>query len=208
LELNPALAVARLHYAALLTTQARHGEAVNEIWRAVDFDPVSIRTNAMATSLLIFTRHYQEAVELARRGLEFEPNNAFALAFQAVAYAHLDRMAEGVANVQRAERLDPSPTILSLAAIVYAMADRKPDAIRVIRRVEGLAQERYFCPYEVGAAYVSLGDGNAAYAWFRKGVDGRADCMAWLGVEPWIESFRSDPRYVSLLKEVGLTPVN
>jgi hypothetical protein len=117
-------------------------------------------------------------------------------------------MAEGVANVQRAERLDPSPTILSLAAIVYAMADRKPDAIRVIRRVEGLAQERYFCPYEVGAAYVSLGDGNAAYAWFRKGVDGRADCMAWLGVEPWIESFRSDPRYVSLLKEVGLTPVN
>jgi serine/threonine-protein kinase len=208
LDLNPALAIARLHYAALLTTQARHSEAVSEIWRAVDFDPVSVRTNAMATSLLIFTRQYEEAVELAGRGLEFEPNNAFALAFQGVAYAHLGRMADGLANVQRAEQLDPSPTILSLAAIVYAMAGQTPEAIRVIRRVESLAKERYFCPYEVGAAYVSLGDGDTAYQWFRKGVDGRADCMAWLGVEPWIDSFRADPRYTSLLQEVGLTPVN
>jgi TolB-like protein/tetratricopeptide (TPR) repeat protein len=207
LDLNPALAIARLHYAALLTTQARHSEAVSEIWRAVDFDPVSVRTNAMATSLLIFARQYEEAVELARRGLEFEPDNAFALAFQAVAYAHLGRMADGLANVQRAEQLDPSPTILSLAAIVYAMAGQKPDAIRVIRRVESLATERYFCPYEVGAAYATLGDADTAYQWFRKGVDGRADCMAWLGVEPWIDSFRSDPRYTSLLEEIGLTPL-
>ena len=87
LELNPSLAAARLNYAAYLTTQARHDEAVREIRRAVALDPLSIRTHAFATMFLLFTRHYDEAIELARGGLEFEPNNAFALAFQGVGYA-------------------------------------------------------------------------------------------------------------------------
>jgi TolB-like protein/tetratricopeptide (TPR) repeat protein len=206
LELNPTLATARLHRAAHLTTQARHDEAVREIWRAVEFDPISIRTNSIATSLLLFTQHYDDAIELARRGMEFEPNSAFALAFQGVAYVHLGRYAEAVSNVKKAERLDQSPTILSLEAIVLAVAGLKDEAKQVVQRVEDIASKQYFCPYEVGAAYVSLGDGDTAYRWFRRGVEERADCMAWLGVEPWIEPFRSDPRYASLLREIGLDP--
>ena len=69
-----------------------------------------------------------------------------------------------------------------------------------------MAKHRYFCPYEVATAYVSLGDPDTAFKWFRKGVEARADCMAWLGVEPWIEPFRSDPRYAQLLRDVGLAP--
>jgi serine/threonine-protein kinase len=206
LELNPTLATARLHRAAHLTTQARHDEAVREIWRAVEFDPASIRTNSIATSLLLFTRRYEDAIELARRGLEFEPKSAFALAFQGVAYAQLGRYAEAVSNVKQAERLDQSATILSLEAVVLAVAGFKDQAKQAVQRVEDIASRQYFCPYEVGAAYVSLGDGDTAYRWFRQGVEQRADCMAWLGVEPWIEPFRSDPRYASLLREIGLDP--
>jgi serine/threonine-protein kinase len=206
LELNPTLATARLHRAAHLTTQARHDEAVREIWRAVEFDPVSIRTNSIATSLLLFTQRYDDAIELARRGLEFEPNSPFALAFQGVAYVQLGRYAEAVSNVRKAARLDQSATILSLEAVVLAVAGLKDEAKQVVQRVEDIASKQYFCPYEVGAAYVSLGDGNTAYRWFRRGVEERADCMAWLGVEPWIEPFRSDPRYASLLREIGLDP--
>ena len=75
----------RLNYAAYLTTQGRHDEADPEIRRAVDLDPVSIRTHAFGTLLLIFTRRYDEAIELARKGLELEPISAFTLAFQGVA---------------------------------------------------------------------------------------------------------------------------
>jgi serine/threonine-protein kinase len=204
LELNPALAPTRLYYAALLTTQERHEEAVREIRRAVEFDPVSLRTNAVATSLLLFTRRYDEAIQLARRGLEFEPNNAFALAFQGIAYAQQGRFAEAVSNLRRAEQLDQSPTVLALEALGLAISGQKDAAARLIHRVEESTKHRYFCPYEIGAAYVGLGDADTAYRWFRKGVEDRADCMAWLGVEPWIDPFRSDPRYRSLLREVGL----
>jgi TolB-like protein/Tfp pilus assembly protein PilF len=206
LDLNPTLATARLNYASYLTTQARHDEAVREIGRAVAFDPVSKRTNTDATSLLLFARRYDEAIEFARKGREFEPKSAFALAFQGVAYAEKGRFEEAVDNMERAAQLDHSPTLLSLQAHVLAVAGRKAEALKLIRQVEESTKNGYFCPYEIGGAYVSLGDADTAYRWFRKGVEDRADCMAWLGVEPWIEPFRLDPRYAGLLREIGLDP--
>jgi hypothetical protein len=80
--------------------------------------------------------------------------------------------------VKTAERLDQSATILSLEAIVLAIAGLKDEARQVVQRVEDLASKQHFCPDEVGAAYVSLGDGDTAYRWFR-------------------------PRYASLLREIG-----
>ena len=160
----------------------------------------------MGTSLLLFTRQYDEAIELARKGMELQSDSAFVHAFQGVAYAQQGRFNEAVAAAQRAERFDNSPTILALEAVVLGVADQKEAALRLIRRMEVSAKTRYFCPYEIGAAYVSLGDASAAVDWFRKGIEDRADCMAWLGVEPWIDPFRSDPRYARLLRDIGLDP--
>jgi len=206
LDLNSTLATARLNYAAYLSTQARHDEAVREVRRAVDLDPRSIRTHAFGTVLLLFTRRYDEAIDLSRKGLEFEPDSAFTLAFQGVAYAQKGRFEEAVANVHRAAQLDRSLTILALQAQVLAMAGRKEQAEMLIHHVQDAAKRQYFCPYEIACVYVSLGDRDTAYALFRKGTDEHADCMAWLGVEPWIDAFRSDPRYGTLLGRIGLAP--
>jgi len=206
LAINPTLGMARLNYAAYLTTRARHDEAVREVRRAVDLDPRSIRIHAIGTVQLLFSRRYDDAIELARKGLEFEPDSAFTLAFLGVAYAEKGRFIEAVDHVQRAAQLDNSLTILALQAHVLAVAGRKKQAEEVIRHVQEEAKHRYFCPYEIATAYVSLGDFDTAYQLFRKGTNERADCMAWLGVEPWIDPFRSDPRYQGLLRDIGLTP--
>ena len=206
LDLNPTLATARLNYAAYLTTQARDDDAVREIRRAVNLDPLSVRTHAFGTVLLLFTRRYDEAIDLARQGLEFEPNAAFTLAFQGVAYAEKGRFDEAVESVQRAAQLDNSLTILALQAHVLAVAGRTQEARQLIEHVQDAATHQYFCPYEIATVYVSLGDLDTAHRLFRKGTDEHADCMAWLGVEPWIEAFRSDPRYEDLVREIGLYP--
>jgi tetratricopeptide (TPR) repeat protein len=135
-----------------------------------------------------------------------EPNSAFTLTFQGVALAQQRRFTEAVTNLQRAAALDKSPTIRALQAHVLAVAGQKAEAQRLVKQVEAEAEVRYFCPYEIGTAYVSLGDHDAANEWFRKGVEGRADCMAWLGIEPWLDPFRLDPRYPRLLRDVGLDP--
>jgi len=206
LDLNPTLATARMNYAAYLTTQGRDDDAVREVRRAIELDPLSVRTNALGTSLLLFTRRYDDAIALARAGLEFEPDSAFTLAFLGIAYAEKGDFAAATNMLQRAAQLENSLTILALQAHVLAVAGRRQEARAVLQQVEEAAAHRYFCPYEIATVYVSLGDADSAYRLFRKGTDGRADCMAWLGVEPWIDPFRSDPRYRTLLRDIGLAP--
>jgi eukaryotic-like serine/threonine-protein kinase len=206
LDLNPTLAAARLNYAAYLTTQARHEDAVREIRRAVDLDPLSIRTHTFGALLLMFTRRHDEALELARRGLEFEPNSGLTIAMQGVASAEQGRFEEAVEHMKKAAELDGSLTVLALQAHVLAAAGRKDEAVKVLRAVEDGARTRYFCPYEIATVYVNLGDMDTASTLFRKGAKEHADCMAWLGVEPWIEAFRADPRYRILLRDIGLAP--
>jgi tetratricopeptide (TPR) repeat protein len=207
LDLNPTLASARLAYAAYLASQARHDENVREVRRAVNLDPLSIRTHSFGSMYLIFSRRYDEAIDLARKGLELDPNAAFALAFQGMAYAQQGRFKQAVANMQRASELGNSPTISALRAHVLVAAGQREQGRRLLRQVEEAYKNRYFCPYEIGHVYVTLGELDTANKWFRKGIDDRADCMAWLGVEPWMDPFRMDPRYVSLLRDIGLAPI-
>jgi tetratricopeptide (TPR) repeat protein len=206
LQLNPSLATARLNHAWYLLTQGQPEQGVEEIRRAASLDPLSLRVYAEGAMLLIFARRNDEAIDLAAKGLELEKNFGFGLTIQGLALAEQRRFREALTSVQKAVELDSSPTILALSAHVHAVAGDKAEARRMMQQVEEGAKVRYFCPYEIATTYISLGDHNAAYKWFRQGLADRADCMAWLGVEPWVEPFRSDPRYPTLLRDVGLTP--
>jgi TolB-like protein/Flp pilus assembly protein TadD len=208
LDLNPTHAPARLSYAAYLSSQGRCDGAREQVGRAVQLDPLSIRTHAFGTLFLLFCRRYEEAIALANRGLELEPTAGFVLAFQGVAYGELRRFDEAIANFQKAVTFDRSLTIRAMQAHILAIAGRVDEARAVLRQVEQEARTRYFCPYEIGTVHVSLGDRDAAYQWFRKGTDERADCMPWLGIEPWLDPFRTDPRYRTLVQEIGLTPLD
>ena len=195
-----------MNHGAYLMTQERYDEGVAEVRQAADLDPLSIRTQAMASLFLMFARRYDEAIELARKSVELDRNFPFSHAFLGLAYAEQGRFKEALSNLQTAMQKDPHPTILAFGAHVHAAAGDRDGAMKLIQDVEKVAKHRYFCPYEVGTAYVTLKEPDAAHKWFRKGVEDKADCMAWLGVEPWIEPFRSDPRYAQLLKDVGLAP--
>ena len=151
---------------------------------------MSIRTNAFATNLLLFARRNAEAIALAQRGLEFEPNAAFTLAFLGVAYADEGRFAEAVEHMRKAAALDSSPTIVGLQAHVLALDGQPETAVRLIRGSRIRQSIATSAPTKSAPLCDPGRPRDRAYACFRKGVDGRAECMAWLGVEPWIQSFR------------------
>jgi len=207
IELNPSLASARIHHAGYYLAVGKPQEAVSEIRLALQLDPLYLRTYALGTIYLIFARQYDEAIELARKALELEPRFGVALGFQGLAYAEQGRFTEAVANIEKAAQLDKSAMVGLFRAHVHAVAGHTHEAETLVKEVEEEAQRAYICPYEIATAYVSLRNNDKAYEWLRKGIEERADCMAWLGVEPWMEPFRSDPRYEQLVREIGLAPV-
>ena len=59
-------------------------------------------------------------------------------------------------------------------------------------------------PMIVAVAYIYAGDGGHAVAWLEKAVAARSYGITYLAVDPAFDPLRSDPRFVSLLKRMGL----
>lgn len=52
--------------------------------------------------------------------------------------------------------------------------------------------------------YAGLGDDNEAFEWLGKSCRQRESGMAWMKVHPGFDRLRSDPRFVEVLRCVGL----
>ena len=92
-------------------------------------------------------------------------------------------------------------------AHIHAVAGDKRHAEDLIHQSEQDAQHGYICPYEIATVYVSLKNNDKAMNGSERASRERADCMAWLGVEPWMEPFLLDPRYEQLVREIQLAPL-
>jgi adenylate cyclase len=206
IELNPSSVEGRQGLSRYFSAVERHDEAIAEVKKALEIDPRSLRIRWRAMFTHLLARRNDDAIEHARRALEIEPNFAMALAAQGLAYAEKRQFQEAVAHLEAAAHKERTPTMLGFLAHVKAAAGRRREAEKLVQDLESLATRRYICPYEVATAYASLGNRDRAFEYLHKGMDDRADCMAWLRAEPWMDSIRSDPRYNRLLEEVGLHP--
>jgi len=61
-------------------------------------------------------------------------------------------------------------------------------------------------PVEMGSAYGLLRDNNEAIAYLEKAIDQHEVGVTGIGVEPFLATVRSDPRFVALERRVGLAP--
>jgi Flp pilus assembly protein TadD len=118
-------------------------------------------------------------------------------------HAEKGDFARAIPELERAVESQRVPTTLAFLAQGYARAGRRADADRIISQVVSLAKRQYVCPFEVGAAFASMGRKEEAFAWLNKSVADRADCMIWLRAEPWLASLYGDPRYAELIRQVG-----
>jgi tetratricopeptide (TPR) repeat protein len=72
IELSPNYPTARHWHAELLSRLGRHDEAVREIKRAQELDPLSIPINAMVGHVLMMARRYDEAIDQFKKTLELD----------------------------------------------------------------------------------------------------------------------------------------
>jgi serine/threonine protein kinase/Tfp pilus assembly protein PilF len=204
IELNPSYADAHSIYAWCLSATARHEEAINEAKRAIELDPFARFTYGDLNWTLLVARKYDEAVQEGRTIVDREPDFGYARTVLALSYAETGRYAEAVKEGEQASRLDDSPLLLALLSQVQSLSGNKSGAIKVLEDLEQQTKNRYVCSYEVATAYVLLGRGEQAFGWFDKAIEDRSDCMVMLVVDPRLDRIRSDRRYSSLVRRVGM----
>ena len=118
-------------------------------------------------------------------------------------------MPKAIAELETALRLEPgnSENVANLGH-AFARAGRTVDALRLIARLKASADTAYLSPYPVGVIHAGLGDTDQAFAWFERAFTDRSGQMVfYLATDNRMDPLRSDPRFVSLQKRIGLPTV-
>jgi serine/threonine-protein kinase len=88
----------------------------------------------------------------------------------------------------------------------YAVSGQRDNALQVLAELHKLANRRYVAPIDAAAIYAGLGDQERALEFLEKAVEDRSRPLIFLRVDYRFDSLRDDPRFVSLLRRIGLEP--
>ena len=206
IELNPSYATAHAWYAEELAALGRGDQALAEMERAREVDPLSLPVSVVAGWILYVERDNDQAIDQFQRTLELDSNFAIAHLYLGRAYVQKGNLEQAIVEAQTATRLSGShPFYMAWLGYAYARAGNRNEALRILHQLKVISGKKYVASHDVAAIYVGLGEKSKAIAWLNKGYDEHSYTVLQLGVEPEFDSLRSDPRFQDLVQRVGLS---
>lgn len=202
IELSPSYATAHHWYAWHLTLLGQYDEAIAEMKKAENLDPLSLIINADFAELLVIAHSYDESIEQSRKTIAMDPN--FALAHNQLGQAYLQKKmnAEAVAELQKALDLSPgSPTIMANLARAYVATGKRAEAEKLLDELKKRSTPVATYCTEIAMIYAALGDKDQAMSWLQTGFDRRFNPGVLL--RPGLDPLRSDPRFQEMLRRIG-----
>jgi TolB-like protein/DNA-binding winged helix-turn-helix (wHTH) protein/Tfp pilus assembly protein PilF len=203
IALNPGYATAHHWYAWHLSLLGSYDEAIAEMRKAQDLDPLSLIINADLAELLVLAHSYDESIRQSRKTIEMDPN--FALAHNQLAQAYLQKHMneEAVAELQKAAQLSgESATVMANLARAYIALGKKSEATKILNDLMKRSNATYSHASEIAVIYAALGNSDQAMNWLEKGYEERFNPGVLL--RPGLDPLRSDPRFQDLARRVGL----
>ena len=209
IELNPNSAEAHGYYSWFLAPMGRKEQAVAEAKRCFEADPLSSLANGFAGSISVFTRQWDTAIDQLRGAIELDPNFWFNHEFLGRAYQQKGRLTDAIAEYQRAIELEKDNAELwSNLGHVYAISGNRSEAQKVLDHLNELSAHGYVAPYNQAMVYVGLGEKDQVFAWLDRAYKARSYYFGVsLTTDARLDSLRSDPRFIDLLRRVGLEGV-
>ena len=206
LALKPGYATAHHWHGFLYLTAMGHlDEAIAELKRALDLDPLSLPIGSNIGLLLYLTRRYDEALEHFRRNIEMDRNFVYTHWEMALVYEQCGRYDEAIGAFKKAIELSGMSVLpRALLARTYALCGRKGEASALLEELTELSTQTYVSPYRIAAIHSALGNKDRAFEWLEHAYEGRDGWLIWLAVDPVVDDLRSDKRFDEVLKKIGL----
>ncbi|MGB2888579.1 MAG: tetratricopeptide repeat protein, partial [Candidatus Acidiferrales bacterium] len=209
IALNPSYATAHHWHAVTLMIMGRSEEAIAEVKRALELDPLSLIINRTLGQVFYLARQYDQAIEQLRKTLEFDPSFVRAHSFLGLAYIQKFMYKEGIAEFEKELVVSPgTPYALSVLGYAYAAAGRRAEAPKVLDKLNELSKQKYVPAVSRVGIYVGLGEKDKAFEWLEKDYEDRSigNSFASIKVDPALDPLRSDPRFQDLLRRMNLQP--
>jgi len=206
IELNPNYATAHQWYGRSLSNHARFREAIAEMKRALELDPLSLIINTHLGWTYFFARHYDPAIEQLQKTIEMDQNFYIAHSLLGHTYIFKGEISKGIEQLRQAMRLDDDPEILATMGYAYGISGNIEEAEKMLVQLEEVSSQRVVSPYDYAKIYAGLGIKEKAIGFLQRCLEQRDWQLSLLTIDPFWDNLRDDPRFVELLKKVGLEP--
>ncbi len=192
-------------YGVCLARVGRWEEAIAELKRAVELDPLSPETNTILGFSLI-THDVRAAVAQLQRTVEMDPQYWWAHTMLARAYVRARRFDEGITEAQAAQRIENETEVSGVLGWALARAGRRDEAAKVADALIERSRREYVSPYFIALIFAGLADADRAFEWLDRAYAGRSPLLVWQSAEVDLDLLQSDPRFAELMKKMGLEP--
>ncbi len=204
IELNPGYATGHHWYAWHLTTLGRNDEAISEMKKAEDLDPLSLIISAELAEEFLIAHRYDEAIKQSRKTMALDPFFAVAHFELGQAFVQKHMYNEAIAELQKAIELSAgSTTFRSNLAYAYAESGKRNEASKILNDLKINSHDAFSNAPEIALVYVGLDERDQAMAWLEKAYAERFNPSVLR--RPAFDPLRSDPRFQNLLRRIGLS---
>jgi len=200
IDLNQNYATAHHWYALYLTVVSRPEQAIEEIRRAREIDPLSLPINSDVGYIFFAARRYDEAAAEYKKALVLNPDFPMALEGLAYTYAKSGHPKEAAAL---AARLSNYPDRAFGVAYVYAAAGERAEARRILAGIIHRSAREYVSPQKIAFVYSGLDDREKSLFWLEKAYREHSPDLSMLGF-PFYDGLQTAPQFLDLLHRVGL----
>ena len=204
LQLRPNDAAAHIGLARWLLAEGRTEEAMEWSKQARELDPLGVTGTDLAW-ILFSARRYDEAIRELHARLAVKPDDALALWYLGFSLVGEEKPQEAIPPLEKAVSISHgSPGAMGVLARAYGHAGRRADALRLINELKQRRQKGYVPSAPFVQAYIGLGDYDEVFTWFERAYRERSNILMWTKVEPFPDPLRKDPRFIDLIRRVGL----
>ena len=203
IELSPGYATGAQWYSMYLTSMGRTKEAIVEIKRALQLDPLSLIINMTSAWILYVMRRNEEALDQCLKTIELDPTFAPARYITGMVCEKMGLYARGLSELHEANRLSgDAPAYVAQLCTLHAYAGELDSAVRILEQLQELSQRRYVMPYYFAVIYTALSRRDEAFCMLERGYRERAAWAAFTKTDPRLDGLHSDTRFDELLRRM------
>jgi TolB-like protein/DNA-binding winged helix-turn-helix (wHTH) protein/Flp pilus assembly protein TadD len=204
IDLNPNYATAHQWYAVNLAVTDRMDAALAELRHAQELDPLSLIISADIGELLGGARRYEEAVAQFQSTLKMDPNFLLAHLDLASVFIYQRKYAEAADHARKALELAPGSLWAEcVLGSAYALGGQTDKAQKMMESIQHSSHNKE-AALHLAIIATGLGDKDEAFRWLQVARDQRSGGLILMKITPYWDPLRSDPRFASLLHDVGL----
>lgn len=203
IELSPNSAEVHDHYSWLCSSLERYDDALREVRRARELDPILIQSD-VATTLLRAGR-VEEALVEARRGVQDEPGSARCHSNLGWALIFHGENAAGIASLERSVALSPGASLFfSQLGQACALTGNAERARQILQQLQDAAAHGFVSPYHFAYIYAGLGETDVAIDYLERAFERRSGGIYGIKGSFLFRNLRQHPRFQSLLRKMNL----